>query len=190
MVMPIFTAAPVVLSPADHAILTARCAAARTEYRDLVRARIVLGAAAGTPNAVIAIEVGVHLDTVRKWRGRFVLKGIPGLEDLPRTGRPRSFTPVQVAQVKALACTLPAETGLPLSRWSHADLAAEAIGRGIAETISAATVRRWLHADAIKPWQHRSWIFPAIPTSRPRQPGSWTSTTGPGKDNRWARAGT
>ena len=156
MVMPIFTAERVVLSTSDRAVLIARCRAARTEVRDLVRARIVLAAAAGTPNGVIATGVGVHVDTVRKWRGRFVMKGIAGLEDLPRTGRPRSFTPVQVAQVKALACTLPAETGLPLSRWSHADLAAEAISRGIAETISAATVRRWLHADAIKPWCPRT----------------------------------
>ena len=51
----------------------------------------------------------------------------------------------------------------PLSRWSSAELAAEAITRGMAETISAATVRRWLAADAIKPWQHRSWIFPRDP---------------------------
>jgi len=68
-----------------------------------------------------------------------------------------------MAEVKALACTLPAETGAPLSRFSSADLAAEAITRGLAETISAATVRRWLSADAIKPWQHRSWIFPRDP---------------------------
>ena len=70
---------------------------------------------------------------------------------------------MQVAQVKALACTLPAESGLPLSRWSGADLAAEVIERGVAQTISATTVRRWLNADAIKPWQHRSWIFPRDP---------------------------
>ena len=50
-----------------------------------------------------------------------------------------------------------------MSRFSSADLAAEAITRGLAETISAATVRRWLSADAIKPWQHRSWIFPRDP---------------------------
>lgn len=129
----------------------------------MLRARIVLGAAAGTANAVIATAVGVHLDTVRKWRARFARHGIAGLEDLPRAGRPRGFTAVQVAQVKALACTLPAESGLPLSRWSGADLAAEVIERGVAQTISATTVRRWLNADAIKPWQHRCWIFPRDP---------------------------
>jgi transposase len=129
----------------------------------VIRARIVLAAADGATNIEIAVEVGVHVDTVRKWRRRFVAAGLPGLNDLPRSGRRRVFTPVQVAEVKALACTLPAETGQPLSRWSSADLATEAITRGLAETLSAATVRRWLTADAIKPWQHRSWIFPRDP---------------------------
>jgi hypothetical protein len=105
----------------------------------------------------------VHIDTVRKWRRRFAAAGLAGLEDLARSGRRRKFTPVQVAEVKALACTLPAETGAPLSRWSSAEVATEAISREIADTISAATVRRWLAADAIKPWQHRSWIFPRDP---------------------------
>jgi len=62
-----------------------------------------------------------------------------------------------------MACALPAEYRVPLSRWSAAELAREAVGRGIAEQISGVTVRRWLSADAIKPWQHRSWIFPRDP---------------------------
>jgi hypothetical protein len=47
------------------------------------------------------------------------------------------FTPVQVVEIKALACHLPAETEVPLSRWSCPDLAREATGRGITETMSA-----------------------------------------------------
>jgi hypothetical protein len=68
-------------------------------------------------------------------------------------------TPVQAAEVKALACQLPAETGVPLSRWSCPDLADEITGRGIAPAMSASTVRRILAADTIKPWQYRSWLF-------------------------------
>jgi hypothetical protein len=49
---------------------------------------------------------------------------------------------------------------VPLARWSAADLADEAVAAGVVEDISASTVARWLAADAIKPWQHRSWIFP------------------------------
>ena len=66
---------------------------------------------------------------------------------------------MQVAEVKALACQLPAETGLPLSRWSCPDLAGEVVDRGIVPAISASTFRRILAADALKPWQYQSWIF-------------------------------
>jgi hypothetical protein len=68
-----------------------------------------------------------------------------------------------VAEVKALACELPARTGVPLARWSGPELAEQARLRGIVERVSASTVRRWLACDALKPWQHRSWIFPRDP---------------------------
>lgn len=66
-------------------------------------------------------------------------------------------------EVKALACQLPCERNLPFSRLSNADIAREAIESGIVASISGATVWRWLSADAIKPWQYRSWIFPRDP---------------------------
>lgn len=61
-------------------------------------------------------------------------------------------------EVKALACELPASRGLPFSRFSHADIARQAVAEGIVASISKTTVWRWLSADAIKPWSHRSWI--------------------------------
>jgi hypothetical protein len=61
---------------------------------------------------------------------------------------------------------LPAESGVPLSRWSAPELAREATTLGIATFVSASTIRRWLRADAIKPWQHRSWIFITDPGFR------------------------
>src|SRR5450755_217483 len=73
------------------------------------------------------------------------------------------FPPAQVAEVKAMACALPAEQGVPLSRWSSAELAVEAVRRGIVATIAAVTIWRWLHEDAIRPWNYRSWIFPRDP---------------------------
>ncbi|MGW0197577.1 helix-turn-helix domain-containing protein [Nonomuraea sp. NPDC003201] len=81
------------------------------------------------------------------------------MSDRRRSGRPPAFTPLQTAQVKALACQLPAETGVPPARWSCPELAREAMQRGIAAFVSASTVRRRLAGDALKPWQHRSWIF-------------------------------
>jgi DDE superfamily endonuclease len=68
-----------------------------------------------------------------------------------------------VVTVKALACELPAESGVPLSRWSAPELVVEAVERGIVAAVSTSTVRRWLRDDALKPWQHRSWIYPRDP---------------------------
>ena len=66
-------------------------------------------------------------------------------------------------QVKAIACELPATLGVPLSRLSSADIVREAQRSGIVATLSNKTVWRWLHEDAIRPWQHRTWIFPRDP---------------------------
>lgn len=68
-----------------------------------------------------------------------------------------------VVEVKALACELPARLGIPLSRFSTRELAREAITRGIVASISGTTIWRWLSADALRPWHHRSWIFPRDP---------------------------
>ncbi|MFE7394182.1 IS630 family transposase, partial [Streptomyces sp. NPDC057582] len=140
----------------------------KTEHRLRQRAQVVLHAARGRSNARIARETGLHLDTVRTWRGRFAENRLPALSDRKRSGRPASFTPLQTAQVKALACQLPAESGTPLSRWSSPELAREVVARAIAGAISASTVRRWLKQDALKPWQYQSWIFITDPAFRPR----------------------
>ena len=68
-----------------------------------------------------------------------------------------------VVEVKALACARPVELGLPLARLSIADIAREAVRRGIVGTISLTTVWRWLREDALRPWTYRSWLFPRDP---------------------------
>jgi hypothetical protein len=75
----------------------------------------------------------------------------------------RVFPPEVVIQIKSLACELPAEHGIPLSRFSMADLKREAIRRGLVASIGETTIWRWLSEDAIRPWYHRSWIFPRDP---------------------------
>ena len=66
-------------------------------------------------------------------------------------------------QVKAFACELPAAHGVPLSRWSTADIAHQVCQSGLTASISGSTIWRWLHQDAIRPWYHRCWIFPRDP---------------------------
>jgi transposase len=157
------SACPIVLSASQRHRLKRLTRTATAEHRRVVRATIVLLAARGLPNTVIAERVGVCVDTARTWRNRFAAYGEAGLRDRGRPGRPRRFTNVQQAQVKAIACELPAYRGIPLSRFSHADLAAEAVDVGVVDDISASTVRRWLRGDAIRPWRHQSWIFPRDP---------------------------
>lgn len=67
-----------------------------------------------------------------------------------------------MAQVKAVACELPSELGVPISRFSRAELHRLVIERGVTNA-SASTIARWLAEDALKPWQHRSWVFPRDP---------------------------
>lgn len=133
------------------------------EHRMVVRARIVLAAADGDQNVVIAGRLGVVLNTVITWRKRFFFEGIDGLADRKRSGRPPSLGPMVTTEIKALACELPATSGVPLSRWSSTELAAELVERGVVSSISSATIRRVLANDVIRPWQHRSWIFPRDP---------------------------
>jgi len=134
--------------------------------QDVTRAGIVLLEARPLPDNRIAARMGTGVDTVRKWRGRYASEGRDGLADRPRSGRPPTFTPVQAAEVKALACRRPAEHDVPLAVWSCPEPAREAVTAGIVGTVSASTVRRWLAEDAIKPWQHRSWIFIRDPNFR------------------------
>jgi transposase len=133
------------------------------QYRQVLRARIVLAAAAGHTNVQIARGLGITASTARKWRRRFCTEGLDGLGDRRRSGRPRLFPAAVVAEAKAVACELPTSRGVPTSRWSLADLREELIATGLVDDVAISTLWRWLDADPIKPWQHRSWIFPRDP---------------------------
>src|SRR5260370_27020973 len=76
---------------------------------------------------------------------------------------PGSFPPEVVVRVKAIACELPARLGLPLSRWSLAELGSHVRRSGLLATVSDTTIWRWLNEDAIRPSQHPGWIFPRDP---------------------------
>ena len=68
-----------------------------------------------------------------------------------------------VVEIKALACELPHEYGIPLSRFSISEIRREVERRGLVASIGDTTIWRWLNNDAIRPWYHRSWIFPRDP---------------------------
>lgn len=61
------------------------------------------------------------------------------------------------AQATALACSRPREEGVPLARWSNAEIAQRLVTLGVVLQIAASTVGRWLAAEKIKPWRYHSW---------------------------------
>src|ERR1700734_2238096 len=102
--MPLLRAVPVMLSAGERATLKKRVRGAKTAWRDRLRAQIVLAAVRGHPNARIAVGLGSCVETVRKGGSRFAARGLDGLRDRPRPGRPRRISAADRAAVVALAC--------------------------------------------------------------------------------------
>jgi len=83
----------IVLSDEEREQLTAIARSYTSQYRDVVRARIVLYAAQGIRNDEIAARIDTPRQIVSKWRKRFFEERLMGLDDCPRGGRPAHFSP-------------------------------------------------------------------------------------------------
>jgi transposase len=81
------------LSSVERTHLEAMAHQYTSPYRDVIRARIVLYAAEGLSNDVIAARLDTPRQVVSKWRKRFFKQRLPGLEEQPRRGRPVRFPP-------------------------------------------------------------------------------------------------
>jgi len=124
-----------------------------TAQQLVLRARIILAAAAGQNNSQRARHLGVDVATARLWRGRWLgLGAVPladlsvaeRLEDAPRPGGPCRITAEQVCRITALACEAPAGSARPISQWTGREVADEAIQRGIVAAISPRHAARLL----------------------------------------------
>jgi transposase len=62
-------------------------------YRDVIRAKLVLLAAEGLSNDVIAARLDTPRQIISKWRHRFFAQRLAGLDEEPRGGRPARFSP-------------------------------------------------------------------------------------------------
>jgi transposase len=78
-------------------------------------------------------------------------------------GDRRFFPPKQIAAIKAVACELPYKLDLPFSRLSLAELQDYVVKQQVVEHISIGKLWTILDEDAIRPWYHRSWLFPRDP---------------------------
>lgn len=136
-----------VLSPSERITLEQYARRPTTAQGIALRARIVLRCATGATHTAIAADLGVTIQTVGKWRTRFVALRLAGLLDEPRPGAPRKITDAQIEH--AIATTLES-TPRDATHWSTRDLAKQ-------EGLSQSTVARIWKAFALQP--HRTETF-------------------------------
>lgn len=156
------TAALIVISDPIRLILSKFSRSRTLPARQVQRAKLFLLCADGLNNLQISSQVGLGQDSVSRWRIRF-LKNIPRLleieekspaeleealtillMDIPRPGQPATYTDEQIIRILEIACRNPVEYGYELSQWSLNQLVAVTIKEGIAESISAKTISRFL----------------------------------------------
>lgn len=155
----------VTLSPHHRALLERLARRATSPQRLVRRVAIILAASNGFNNEQIAQRLGLARETVQIWRARWLAAAprlaaaaadgsddatltkqlVAELTDAPRAGAPATFSAEQVCQIIALACEPPAASERPVTHWTPAELADEAVKRGIVAQISARTVGRFLH---------------------------------------------
>ena len=152
---------PITVSPPQRAVLE-RLLRQQTAPQALVRrVKIVLAAASGQGNELIAAQLNCSPTTVRLWRGRWATAEpalavvdqdasdlcttiAAVLADAPRPGAPDTFSAEQIVQIINLACTPPSDVDRPVDAWSHRELAEEAIKQGIVSAISPSSIGRFL----------------------------------------------
>jgi len=171
------SAAKVLITERQQEILHDLVNGRTTPVRLAQRATIVLRAFAGVDNADIAQEITLGPDAIGLWRRRWakvwprlivfecaenrtdLRRAIAAvLDDKPRSGNPGKFTPEQITRILALACEPPEKSGRPITHWTNAELADEAIKQGIVPSISASQVGRYLREAELQPHRSRYWL--------------------------------
>jgi transposase len=140
------------LSDVDRATLEywTRCSTVPAGHRE--RARIVLAIADGAGTSATSRLVGVSRPTVIKWRDRFAAQGVAGLDDEPRSGRPKTIDDAQI-----IAATLePPPESLAVTHWSS-----RLLGKHLG--IGDATVARAWRAYRVQPWRRGTFKFSTDP---------------------------
>jgi transposase len=171
------SAAKVVISERQQAILQSLSRASTVAKCLVQRATILLLAFAGLDNRAIASQVGLERHQIGLWRRRWQ-RAFPKLiriecletaaalrqaietllRDQPRPGSPGTFTAEQITLILAVACEPPEKSGRPITHWTITELTDEVIRRGIVATISPAQVGRYLRQAQLQPHRSRYWL--------------------------------
>lgn len=140
------------ITTADRAMLESWTRSSTMSSGHVERARIVLAVADGAGTSGAARLLGVSRPTVIKWRDRFAEHGIAGLDDEPRSGRPKTIDDAAI-----IAATLdPPPESLAVTHWSS-----RLLGRHLG--IGDATVARAWRRYGVKPWRRETFKFSTDP---------------------------
>lgn len=157
-----FIATPVIVSETILPILLKFSKSKTLPACQVQRAKIILLAADGLNNMEISKQIALGQDSVSKWRNRFLKSHLifqeiaqkdssclekeitAFLMDRPRPGCPSAFKDEQIIKILEIACHNPSEFGYECSHWGLNQLVAVIIKEGIADSISAKTVSRFL----------------------------------------------
>jgi len=140
------------------------------------RAKIILLAFAGRSNEELSVDVGLERKPVGLWRRRWrdawealtlwecseprrLREAVrETLRDAPRSGAPGTFTAEQIAQILAVACEPPSQSGRPITHWTQRELREEVIPRGLVERISESRIGHFLRTAALQPQRRKMWL--------------------------------
>jgi len=170
-------AARIVLSEKQDEILQSMIRSRTLSQRLAQRASVILRAFVGESNEDIAAQVKLGRKPVGLWRRRWKesFEALVSIEcrepraklrraieevlnDAPRSGAFGKSTAEQITLITAIACEPPELSGRPVAEWTHAELADEAVKRGIVSSISASQVGRYLRAAELQPHRSKYWL--------------------------------
>lgn len=129
-----------------------------TQYRFVQRVNAILLASEGLNNKEISIKINLSVVAVSHWRTRYAKKGIDGLNDLPRSGKPCKYGHDDRLKVVNVACKPPSLK----TRWTIRELAKKT-------KISKSHLHRIMHELDLKPHQFRMWLFSNDPQFEEKQ---------------------
>ena len=170
-----------------------RTARSRTAGAGLVRrAQIVGHALEGLKAPEIGARMGLCGATVRHWLKRFNARGLQGLNEDVRTGRPPTYSAEQRSAAINTALTRPADLGLPFASWTLDRLVAHLAEQGIA--MRRSRISEIFIQEGLK-WRHEeTWFGARVDPEFARKRGRSSSSTRPRRPaasssawTRWAR---
>jgi transposase len=142
------------------------------------RARLVLWARQGWRVSDLVRMLGLSEATVRLWSKRFNAQGLEGLQDAPRSGRPPTYTPEQVAEVLAAALTDPKTLGLPFGSWTLDRLATYLHEqRGIA--LQRSRIDELLVREGLRWRTQETWFGERVDPQFAAKRGKWSGSARP-----------